>query len=423
MTTATPTPSGLDADPSAYLALPRFNYSLDFEFSLPGASNTTPATVTYALTAAPPDAACQWPLIVFFNGLGGHRLIAALLEGIAVAHQVRILTLDRPGCGGSTSVPLALRTRWTHAAHLAVFAHLHTTRFALISHSAGLFYALHFLLHLPATLSVSSWTLSGPFIPPQISGSPLLRLAALLPNALPGALGGLVQLAPAIARAVSWSGGLSAGLLGKTATHDDEEQRELRKPPHRRGYLHRSVNEAVREAMMARGIREARGAMGQEALVCLHGGDSVSVPRSSCSSGSASSASCNSGSSTPSPSAPAPALVTPDDSEAIDTIWALGPGPTPAAVLQGAFTRIAERYPGNALDVHVVYGADDILVPVKGRVWLRGVLEETGLLPGEDADRWREVPDAGHDEILFLEEGMSGMLGRAGRGSERRGPT
>ncbi|KAJ6471665.1 hypothetical protein C8R47DRAFT_1324969 [Mycena vitilis] len=83
MATAPPAPSGLDADPSAYLALPRFNHSLDFHFLPPGVASPTPATVTYALTAAPPDAACQWPLIVFFNGLGGHRLIAALLKGIA----------------------------------------------------------------------------------------------------------------------------------------------------------------------------------------------------------------------------------------------------------------------------------------------------------------------------------------------------
>ncbi|KAJ6481347.1 hypothetical protein C8R47DRAFT_1218509 [Mycena vitilis] len=202
MATAPPAPSGLDADPSAYLALPRFNHSLDFHFLPPGAASPTPATVTYALTAAPPDAGAAWPLIVFFNGLGGHRLIAALLEGIAPC------------------------------------AH---------------------------------------------------------PHARP------------------------------------------------------------RDAMMVRGIREARGAMGQEALLCLHGGDSVdvssfflppsSVPPSASSAASAVVASAPSPSPSSSPSAPASAIVAPDECDAIDSIWALGPGPTPSSpadILHTAFTRLAD---------------------------------------------------------------------------------
>ncbi|KAJ7628037.1 hypothetical protein DFH06DRAFT_1338863 [Mycena polygramma] len=98
MTTVNPILSGLDEDPTAYLAHARFNQTLDFEFELP-AEETRTATVTYALTAVPPDA--SWPVLVFFNGLGGHHLIAALVEGLAREHHVQILTLDRPGCGGS----------------------------------------------------------------------------------------------------------------------------------------------------------------------------------------------------------------------------------------------------------------------------------------------------------------------------------
>ncbi|KAJ7666629.1 Alpha/Beta hydrolase protein [Mycena polygramma] len=376
---ATATPSGLDEDPTAYLALPRFNHTLDFELDLPGAESRT-ATVTYALTAAPSDA--SWPVVVFINGLGGHHLMAALAEGIAREHDVQILALDRPGCGGSShgvSIPLASRTRWTHAAHLAVLAHHRISRFALVSHSNGLFYALHTLLHLPPTLTVTSWSLTGPFVPPSISGSPLLRLAAVLPAALPNALGDLMQLAPPVARTVSWSGGLlsaSAGLLGAAAVHDDE--RELRRPPHRRRYLHRSVGVATREAIMARGMKEARLAMGQEALLCLHGSDTV------------------------------PAAGEGDS----DSCWGVGAGATAADVLQGAFGRLADRYPDSALGMHIVYGAEDALVPMKGRRGLKDVLESAGLLQSEDA--WREVPEAGHDDILFLDEVMGTILGRVG---------
>ncbi|KAJ6489203.1 Alpha/Beta hydrolase protein [Mycena vitilis] len=380
---ATSTPSGLDEDPAAYLALPRFNHTLDFELDLPGAESRT-ATVTYALTEAPSDA--SWPVVVFVNGLGGHHLMAALAEGIAREHHVQILTLDRPGCGGSSRgvpVPLASRTRWTHAAHLAVLAHHDITRFALVSHSNGVFYALHTLLHLPPLLTVTSWSLTGPFVPPSISGSAILRLAAVLPAAVPNALGDLMQLAPPVARTVSWSGGLlsaSAGLLGAAAVHDDE--RELRRPPHRRRYLHRSVGVATREAIMARGMKEARQAMGQEALLCLHGSD----------------------------------IVVGSDEER-DSCWGVGAGATAADVLQGAFGRLADRYPGNALGMHIVYGAEDALVPTKGRQWLKDVLESAGLLQSEDA--WREVPEAGHDDIMFLDEVMGTILGRVG--SQRSG--
>jgi hypothetical protein len=62
------------------LALPCFNQTLDLDFQLSGAETHT-TTVSYALTDAPPDS--PWLVVVFFNGLGGHRLIAAMIEGIS----------------------------------------------------------------------------------------------------------------------------------------------------------------------------------------------------------------------------------------------------------------------------------------------------------------------------------------------------
>jgi hypothetical protein len=99
-------------------------------------------------------------------------------------------------------------------------------------------------------------------------------------------------------------------------------------------------------------------------------------------------------------------------------------GATDADVLRGAFTRLAGRYPSSSssslgLQIRVVYGAADGLVPVRGRVWLKGVLEDVGLMKRGvqedadiDADAWAEVPDAGHDDVLFLEEVVGGILRR-----------
>ncbi|KAJ7033112.1 hypothetical protein C8F04DRAFT_1355027 [Mycena alexandri] len=180
MATLTRAPTGLDEDPQAYLALPRFNHTLDFDLKLPGAECRT-ASVSYALTDVPPDA--SWPVLVFFNGLGGHRMIAALTEAIARAHNVQMLTLDKPGAGASSlsvHIPIAARTRWMHTALLAVLAHEHIPRFAVLSHSNNLFYALYTLLHLPPTLTATSWTLTGPFVPqsePPLSNTPGLSSA------------------------------------------------------------------------------------------------------------------------------------------------------------------------------------------------------------------------------------------------------
>ncbi|KAJ7107395.1 hypothetical protein C8R44DRAFT_804571 [Mycena epipterygia] len=137
--------------------------------------------------------------------------------------------------------------------------------------------------------------------------------------------------------------------------------------------------------------------MGQEVLLCLHGGEPAG--------GTGATGSETSG----------------------DSIWGLGPGATDAEVLRGAFTRLAALYPDNALRIHVVYGAADGLVPARGRVWLKGVLEGAGLIDVEgggvgdegasDAPilgtgLWTEVPEAGHDDVLFLEEVVDAIFGR-----------
>ncbi|KAJ6592056.1 hypothetical protein DFH09DRAFT_1414899 [Mycena vulgaris] len=166
----------------------------------------------------------------------------------------------------AASGPIALRTRCVHVALLAVLARTHTQRFAT-------------LLYLPPTLTATSWILHGPFVPPSISGSAGLRLAAALPAPLPNAFDALMQLVPTLARATNWSGGLlsaSVGLLSSAGIGDgvlDEEEREARKPPHQRGYMHRHLSGKCRVEIMRRAMAESRVAMGQKALFCLHGGD------------------------------------------------------------------------------------------------------------------------------------------------------
>ncbi|KAK7059903.1 cellobiohydrolase I [Favolaschia claudopus] len=381
-------PSGLDKDPAAYLDLPRFNHTIEFDFAMSPGGEAQKTTASYALTDAPSDS--DWPLLVFFNGMGSHRLMLALLEGFASSHKVQVLGIDKPNASASRDdpIPFASRTRWMYSAFLAIMSHLQRTRFAVLSHSNGTFYALYTLLHLPATaphLTPTSWTLCGPYVSSSISGSIALRLASTLPSPLPNTLGTLLQALPTAVRAVGWSSGLlsvSAGLFSPASTSSNDntdEARNQRKPPHRREYLHRYVTTACQNEALRRSMAESRVSIGQEALLTLHGGDAASAAESGVDGG--------------------------------DSVWGIGPGSTDAEVIRNAFTRLAELYPPDSrtLPMNVVYGATDGLVPAQGRVWLKSLLEEKRLI-SSPAAQWMEVPEAGHDEILSREEVMEGIF-------------
>ncbi|KAJ6488703.1 hypothetical protein DFH09DRAFT_1339106 [Mycena vulgaris] len=142
--------------------------------------------------------------------------------------------------------PIALCTRCVHATLLAVLALNHTQHFAIItSYSNGLLYAPYMLLYLPPALTVTSWTLHGPFMPPSINDCVGLRLAAALPTPQclrrPHAAHSTLR-----ARAASWSSGfLSAS----------------------REYMHLHLSSGCHTAeIMPRTMAESHAAMGQEAL-------------------------------------------------------------------------------------------------------------------------------------------------------------
>jgi hypothetical protein len=174
-------------------------------------------------------------------------------------------------------------------------------------------------------------------------------------------LGTLLGVVPPATRLFSWS----AGLLAVGAA-EEPAAKELRKPPHKRGYLHRHVSPACRAEVQRRGLGESRVAIGQEALFSLHGGRGG--------------------------------------------VWGVGDGADDAAVLRGAFERMAERYANDALRIRVCYGAEDGMIPAKGRMWLKGTLEELGFL--KEAGAWVEVEGAGHDDALFLQDVVAGILAR-----------
>ncbi|GAA6047757.1 hypothetical protein JCM3770_001763 [Rhodotorula araucariae] len=389
------------SDPEGYLLLDRFHRQTTYPPSY--APDLALHSVSYAVSGALDPSA---PTVVWLNGLGGHRLAASLLDGLFLSRGVRLLTLDRPGGGRSTQVPLAHRAQASLEALLAVLAAEGATTFSLLSHSNGVLYALYALLHLPPHLTVTSWALSSPWVPPWHSGSALLSLARWIPPALTGRLGTLAGVAQRLAgpleRSAGWSAGLvrdgwSSGLvsLGTTAapvpvsapapagpgTGDPSapapapetlpppaqlarfRRLNAARAPHRRLF----GGEYLPPGLFARGVRmamdEGMDAMGAEALMCLRlGGARWGWEEDEA------------------------------DGEAVDEAGLYERG---FAALQRAW---AER--GKGVEVSVWYGEEDALVPRKGREYLRGVL--VGRLGMVDPEQWHEVRDAGHDDTLGL---------------------
>ncbi|GAA5876760.1 hypothetical protein JCM1840_002036 [Sporobolomyces johnsonii] len=371
-------------DPSGYLHSPSFHKSTTFT---PTSCPSETHTVSYAVVGSPLPSS---PVLIWLNGLGGHRLAGLLLDGICSEKGIRLVTLDRPSSGLSTPIALSYRVPTAHEALLAVLAHEGITTFSLLSHSNGIIYALYTLLNLPAHLTVKSWTLSSPYVPPALSGSVPLSLARYVPESLTARLGGLVKGLQKLEVPLSWSsgavrslGGWSSGIrvsLGGTsaavakdspeAQYDWFVRTNAQRPPQRRLHGGRSHPAGLFSMGMAMAIEEGLDAMGEEALVCLRVGDGKCWG------------------------------------------WDEEEGGDVRGLYERGFSRLrhvlAER--GRAVEMSVWYGQDDGLIPLKGREYLRGLLVDRLKLV--EAERWTEVEGAGHDEGLELEVVMGTLLER-----------
>ncbi|GAA5841505.1 hypothetical protein JCM9279_000674 [Rhodotorula babjevae] len=393
-------------DPQAYLRRDQFHRETTYTPSYAPAGTLEPHTVSYAVAGSLSPTA---PVVVWLNGMGGHRLAATLEDGIFASRGVRIITLDRPSAGKSTPVPLRHRLPASHDALLAVLAAEHVSTFSLLSHSNGILYAIYTLRHLPPHLRVRSWALSSPYVPPWLSGSVALSAARWIPAPLVGQLGtvaGAVQrLAGPLERGMGWSsaavrdwGGWasmgpwsslssfspasSSAAAATAAAAPAEEDPELlpppkqlarfrrlnaQRPPHKRlfgGYY-------LPPGLFARGMQvaidEGLDAMGQEAMLCLRqGGARWEAPG--------------------------------EDEAAGGGGGAVDEGKLYERLFEGL--RDLLRAEGREVEMSAWCGEDDALVPAKGREYLRALLVDRLSLV--DPSRWHEIDDAGHDDTLGL---------------------
>ncbi|KAK4560578.1 hypothetical protein LTR86_005775 [Recurvomyces mirabilis] len=120
-------------------------------------------------------------------GMGLTRYVTAFYDELATTLRLRLITIDRPGVGGSEPYPLNDRSgplSWPDDV-VAICQHLGITSFSLLAHSAGAIYALATALILPHLINGKVHLLA-PWIPPsQLEATPHATTEAPPAGALP----------------------------------------------------------------------------------------------------------------------------------------------------------------------------------------------------------------------------------------------
>ncbi|KAI9048087.1 hypothetical protein LZ554_007883 [Drepanopeziza brunnea f. sp. 'monogermtubi'] len=152
------------------------------KFTLPGTSTHGELQVSYSI--AGPDIGDDAPTILFCGGMFGMRWMAVTQNWFAEQNGVRMISVDRPGFGDSTPVPISRRISIFLETVIALLAELQIPHIALAAQSAGTIYALNIIAHHPDLLSPSDPTLTlfSPWVHQSISGNLGLKAAAKLPN-------------------------------------------------------------------------------------------------------------------------------------------------------------------------------------------------------------------------------------------------
>ncbi len=125
--------------------------------------------------------------VFLFHGAPGSRIFRPPLDDLTARKQVRLITVDRPGYGGSSFQPGRRITDWpADILHLADALHL--DRFAVCGHSAGGPYVLACAALIPRRLTAAGVVSGlGPIdaVGPEEKLIPLFRLAFTIGRRLP----------------------------------------------------------------------------------------------------------------------------------------------------------------------------------------------------------------------------------------------
>nr|XP_031864044.1 uncharacterized protein CI109_000688 [Kwoniella shandongensis]KAA5531116.1 hypothetical protein CI109_000688 [Kwoniella shandongensis] len=130
-------------DPVTYLSTPKFNRRL-------ARCPRTNLPVTYS-DIGDEDGV---PLVYVLPS-GCSRWIAAPMDPLARSYGIRLIVVDRPGCGGTGEVPLDERIERSCEMIVSVLEHLQVKPAHILATSAGIYYALHLLTYHPSAFQTS----------------------------------------------------------------------------------------------------------------------------------------------------------------------------------------------------------------------------------------------------------------------------
>ncbi|KAJ5156800.1 hypothetical protein N7492_009603 [Penicillium capsulatum] len=269
MSAGADSPASLAQD---YIGNPRFHQ----RFTLEPTATHGAVEVTYAEYGREPDGTTSIPTILLMPGMFSSRYLGLALHPIATKLGVRLLTVDRPGMGGSTDVPLAQRVSIWLETVPRLLANLAIQHVALASHSAGTIYLLNTLYHCRDLVSPNApVTMLAPWVDPAFSRITSMQMAQYLPNKafslwdrIPRFF--LLQAGPAFA---------SSGAVVKKVTnaisspgsgaHDITQQEKTRLHIEEFYGLPRDVQAELENLIFRRIFQESTVGSNSEALQCL----------------------------------------------------------------------------------------------------------------------------------------------------------
>ncbi|KAE9373215.1 alpha/beta-hydrolase [Stipitochalara longipes BDJ] len=240
-------------------------------FRLPATENHGALKVSYSI-AGPEHG--DVPTILFIGGMFCTRWNNIGYEFLAQKEGVRILSIDRPGFGASTPVPLNQRIPTFLETIPALLTHLSIPHISIVSHSAGTHFALNLLSAHPELLSPThpSITFISPWVHQSRTSVLSLVTASHLPNPLLDYWDNTVSF---IVNRVSPTVGVSSGVLSsftglfKSAEMDkdkrDEEEKKCREAYGITGDVKKELEKVTMKYVFEENMKGAN----DEARLCL----------------------------------------------------------------------------------------------------------------------------------------------------------
>ncbi|KAG8625847.1 hypothetical protein KVT40_006248 [Elsinoe batatas] len=205
----------------------------------------------------------------------GTRWVSLLFDKLARDCGVRLICVDRPGFGGSTSVPLELRMNVWLETVPALLERLQVEHVALLTHSAGAVYTLNTLIHHrrfldPVTPFVG---FIAPYVPFTLSGANVTSALSHLPTAMIDGFAGLTTfIRKNVVPSAVWSGSIvssSAAYLTSRGIDNPEGQVSTTVTPSEQYGFDEEISKLIEKLSTEYQLAENNTGANEEAKLCL----------------------------------------------------------------------------------------------------------------------------------------------------------